>query len=37
MDGHNQGIFFSKLGHFSTIFEKGQGIPLPSPNPPTPV
>ena len=26
-DGHNQGIFFPKLGHFFSIFEKGQGRP----------
>ena len=30
-DGHNQGIFFPKLGHFFPIFEKGQGRPPPSP------
>ena len=26
-DGHNQGIFFPKLGHFFSIFEKEQGRP----------
>ena len=26
-DGHNQGIFFPKLGHFFPIFEEGQGRP----------
>ena len=25
IDDSNQGIFFPKLGHFSSIFEKGQG------------
>ena len=30
-DGHNQGIFSPKLGHFFPIFEKEQGRPPPSP------
>ena len=30
-DGHNQGIFFPKFGHFFPIFEKGQGRPPPLP------
>ena len=27
IDDRNQGIFFQKLGHFFTIFEKGQRRP----------
>ena len=30
-NGHNQGIFFPKLGYFFPIFEKGQGRPPPLP------
>ena len=31
-DGHNQGIFFPKLGHFFPIFEKEQERPPPPPS-----
>ena len=31
IDDHNQGIFFHNLGHFSPIFQKGQGTPPPLP------
>ena len=31
MAEHNQGSFFPNLGHFFSIFEKGQGRPLPPP------
>ena len=30
-DDHNQGIFSHKLGHFFSIFEKGQGRLAPPP------
>ena len=31
INDHNQGTFFCKLGHFFSIFEKGQGRPPPLP------